>query len=672
MKSIIKWLLIAGGVFVVLIIAAIFIIPQFIDVKKYKPVIEQKVTQTTGRTFSMGDDIDLSVFPWVGVKVTDVRFGNPEGFKEKQMIQVKNFEVRLKVMPLLSRKIEVNTFVLEEPVIHLEKLKNGKTSWGGIAPKEEAKAAPKPKETAPSRKEGVPISELKVDNFAITNGKMVYIDHSTGFRKEITGFNLKLTDISLNKPVNIDFNALLDGKPISLSGSAGPIGATPGKGKMSFDFAVSLLDELTLKLAGSTTDPAVSQAFDIQLAVSPFSPKKVMAALDIPFPVQSKDPAVLEKVSLKGQIKGNPNSVSVSSGVLVLDDSTLNFTMSAKEFSKPNLAFDLQLDAIDVDRYLPKTSDKKSEGKAETATAAADKKPIDYSPLRKLVMDGKVKAGRIRAGGATVTDLIVHVIARNGIITVDPMDLKLYQGMVDSKLVVNVQKNEPVTAVTLLADNIQAGPMITDAAKKELIEGTLKSDLNITVAGDTPDRIKQTLNGKGQLLFTDGAIIGIDLAGSVRNVKSKLGLAEQSAEKPRTDFAELKIPFTAKNGLVTIDGTSLTSPLLRVLMSGKVNLPDELLDVRVEPKFVATLKGQGDTKQRSGVMVPVLITGSFASPKIRPDLKGLIGGGTAGGLNPEDLKKQILGGQDGEKPPIETQKEEVKKQLKSLFPGITD
>jgi AsmA protein len=72
------------------------------------------------------------------------------------------------------------------------------------------------------------------------------------------------------------------------------------------------------------------------------------------------------------------------------------------------------------------------------------------------------------------------------------------------------------------------------------------------------------------------------------------------------------------------------------------------------------------------VMVPVLITGSFASPKIRPDLKGLIGGGTAGGLNPEDLKKQILGGQDGEKPPIETQKEEVKKQLKSLFPGITD
>ena len=63
MKSIIKWLFIFGGVFIVLIIAAVIIIPQFIDVKKYKPVIEQKVAEATGRAFTLGDDIDLSIFP---------------------------------------------------------------------------------------------------------------------------------------------------------------------------------------------------------------------------------------------------------------------------------------------------------------------------------------------------------------------------------------------------------------------------------------------------------------------------------------------------------------------------------------------------------------------------------------------------------------------------------
>ena len=38
---------------------------------------------------------------------------------------------------------------------------------------------------------------------------------------------------------------------------------------------------------------------------------------------------------------------------------------------------------------------------------------------------------------------------------------------------------------------------------------------------------------------------------------------------------------------------------------------------------MGTIKGQGDEKQRSGIMVPVLVTGNFSSPKFRPDFKGV-------------------------------------------------
>ncbi|MBT3387601.1 MAG: AsmA family protein, partial [Desulfobacula sp.] len=113
MKRLFKWLLIIGGAFLVLIIAAVIIIPQFVDINKYKPVIEQKVAEATGRSFTLGDEMDLSVFPWVGVKLTDLHLGNPDGYKQKDMVSVKNFEVRLKVMPLLSKKIEIKTFVLD-------------------------------------------------------------------------------------------------------------------------------------------------------------------------------------------------------------------------------------------------------------------------------------------------------------------------------------------------------------------------------------------------------------------------------------------------------------------------------------------------------------------------------------------------------------------------------
>jgi len=267
-------------------------------------------------------------------------------------------------------------------------------------------------------------------------------------------------------------------------------------------------------------------------------------------------------------------------------------------------------------------------------------------------------------------DVDIRILAKNGIITMEPLDMNLYQGNMASKLVLNVQKTSPKTKVSINAQGIQAGKLIKDVLEKELIEGILKTNITLSMRGDTPDIIKKTLTGKGELLFTDGALIGIDLANMIRNVTSAFGVGEKIEEKPRTDFAALKIPFKAKNGLVNTAKSSLISPLLRIFVKGKANLVNEKLDFRVEPKFVATLKGQGDTKQRSGVMVPVLITGSFSSPKIRPDLQGILEG---------DILKDISGLKKGlgssaskeeQKAQKESLKEDARKQLESVLPGL--
>ena len=68
----------------------------------------------------------------------------------------------------------------------------------------------------------------------------------------------------------------------------------------------------------------------------------------------------------------------------------------------------------------------------------------------------------------------------------------------------------------------------------------------------------------------------------------------------------------------------MQSPFIRLEASGKADLVKETLDFRVDPKAVATIKGQGDVTARSGIMVPVIVAGTFASPKFRPDLKGMI------------------------------------------------
>ncbi|KPK25206.1 MAG: hypothetical protein AMK69_14895 [Nitrospira bacterium SG8_3] len=647
MNKVIKWVIMVAGGLVALVIIALLIVPSFVDLQSYKPRIEKMVSDATGRPFSIGGDIDLSLFPWVGFSSSDIHLGNPPGFKEKDFASLKTIEVRVKLIPLISKDIQVKRFIMEEPRIALEKSKSGRTNWEDMG-KKSAEAAPKPKkEKAPEggAGEGLPIAGLAVGEFAVTKGSIIWIDHSKGERKEVSNVNLRLEDVSLDRPIRLALSALLDGKPIELKGNVGPLGKEPGKGTMPVDLSIKALKELEMDLKGKLVDPATSQQFELVLQVSPFSPRKLMSALGQDFPVKTADPNALNKVAFKAQLKGNPNSVSISDGALQLDESNLIFSMKAKDFAKPDLAFDLNLDKIDLDRYLPPPSEKKTgEKKEEKKPSAAERKKADYTPLRKLLLDGKIRIGNLKAHGAKVQDIYLKVSAKNGLINMDPLTLNLYQGNVSSKGAFDVRQDVPKSNMALQAKGIQVSPLLKDVLKKDFLEGTVKADMNIAMVGDDPEKIKNTLDGKGDFLFNDGAVVGIDLAGMVRNAKAAFGLAERGGERPRTDFSELHSPFTITKGVVDTRQTRLTSPLLRVLAAGKANLVQESLDFRVEPKFVGTTKGQGDTQQRGGVTVPVLVTGTFSSPKFRPDLEGMLKGTLEKGISdPSELKKMLPG-----------------------------
>ena len=119
MNKAIKWGLIICASLVVLVIAVLLIAPAFIDIRDYKPQLEKKVADATGRPFSVGDDLSLSLFPWAGISFSDLRLGNTAGFSEKELVTIKSFEVRIKLLPLISKDIQVKRFILNEPNITL-------------------------------------------------------------------------------------------------------------------------------------------------------------------------------------------------------------------------------------------------------------------------------------------------------------------------------------------------------------------------------------------------------------------------------------------------------------------------------------------------------------------------------------------------------------------------
>ena len=628
-----KWLLIVGGSLVVLLIAALLLIPLFVDVDKYKPEIEKQVSSAVGRPFAIKGPLKLSLFPWAGVALSDLHLGSPPGYAEKDFLSVKSFDVRLKLLPLLSNDIQVQRFVIDGPKIVLEKNKAGHGNWEGWgAPQEKTapQAGPPPASKEPMR--GLPLKSLAVGEFAVRNGSVVYVDQSSGARREVTDLNLELKDVSLDRPIRLAFSAVMEAMPVSVEGQIGPVGPEPGKGKIPVDISVKAFNEVSVNLKGQVQDAMTGPQFELALAVDPFSPRKVFASLKAPFPVATADPDALNRVGVRSKIQGSTQQVRLSDGVLDLDESKLAFSATAKDFAKPDLSFDLNLDKINLDRYLPPPPEKGATDAKQDQPAAPGK--TDYLPLRTLVLDGKAHVGALTARGVKIQDIDLKTTAHNGLIRIDPLLANLYQGTLAANAALDARQDVPRGNLALQVKSVQAGPLLQDYLKKDFLEGTVNVEAAISTAGDTPDRIKRSLNGKGHAVFSNGAIKGIDLAGMVRNVTSAFGSTQPSAEKPRTDFSELNAPFTITDGVVNTPGTSLASPLLRVLAAGKANLVDESLDLRVEPKVVGTLKGQGDVKERGGIMVPVLVKGTFSAPSFQPDLKGMLGKGLREGVLP--------------------------------------
>lgn len=72
-----KWLLAGIGTFVVLFVIAAVVLPMAVDPNNYKQDIRTAVLEKTGRELIIGGEIKWTVFPWIGIDISDMELGRP-------------------------------------------------------------------------------------------------------------------------------------------------------------------------------------------------------------------------------------------------------------------------------------------------------------------------------------------------------------------------------------------------------------------------------------------------------------------------------------------------------------------------------------------------------------------------------------------------------------------
>jgi AsmA protein len=177
---------------------------------------------------------------------------------------------------------------------------------------------------------------------------------------------------------------------------------------------------------------------------------------------------------------------------------------------------------------------------------------------------------------------------------------------------------------------INVGPLLKDAANFDSLEGKGNLSLDVSGQGNTVTAIKKALNGNAAIKLTDGAIKGINIAGSIRSAKAKLGslkgeTTQAASQTEKTDFSELTASFNIKNGVAHNSDLAGKSPLLRLGGDGDIDIGNENLNYLVKATVVATAAGQGgkELTDLKGLTVPVKLTGPFASPQYKIDFSGM-------------------------------------------------
>jgi AsmA protein len=132
------------------------------------------------------------------------------------------------------------------------------------------------------------------------------------------------------------------------------------------------------------------------------------------------------------------------------------------------------------------------------------------------------------------------------------------------------------------------------------------------------------MSGTASFVIEDGEIVGVNIAKMVRSLTSSTLNGWQEDRSEKTDLSQLGGDIRIEGGVATIDNLHAAGPLVRVSGGGSVDLGAKTLQLKLEPKLVMTLQGQGGAADPVGLGVPVMVQGNWSNPKIYPDFAGIL------------------------------------------------
>ena len=353
----------ALALFLVGLVAAVFIGPSFVDWNQYKTTIAEEAEKATGRKLTVAGDVSLSLLPSPALSAEQVSLANVEGGSRPEMLVLDALQIKVALLPLLGGRVQVESVSLVKPQILLEVLPDGRSNWvfENGAPEAEAPASESDQASESAEPAGDSDEDftVQVDNFVVEQGSLVYRDAVSGREERVEAIDARIVAESLRGPFAVQGEMTSHGVRGRIDATLGQL---PKAGATTFNITFSLPDavaeaqltgtfsrhpdsfELRGKLKGqgenlaSLIDAVAKQAGDLPAALAnPFTLDGAIEADDLHFTAQEVRFG-LGKTGIEGDVSvtlGPPTDLRLKVSASRLDLDELLAEASPASSAKP-------------------------------------------------------------------------------------------------------------------------------------------------------------------------------------------------------------------------------------------------------------------------------------------------------------------------------------------------
>ena len=679
------------GIIVAVIVIAVVVVLAVFNPNDYKATIQTKLEQQLGRKVSLGD-MSLGILP-LRFKVANLSIADDPKFSNQPFIQTQLLSVSVKLMPLLSKSVEVDSLSLERPNVNLIRNAQGVWNFASLGQSSATEAAPPakaPPSTASAKTAPAPASSSSSDQgfslgeLAINDGQVAITDLQDKRPKTVYDhIDIKLTDFAPTTPFNIEASVHLPGagnQEVGLKGKGGPLAhdnpaATPFKGSLDLkNVEIAGLQKFLQIPALVKTDGIISGHTDIANESGKMSAngqitvdKPKVHGIDVGYPINADYNATEDLTNDvlhidKGAIKLGQTPINVTGTVNHKPTpAQLDVVLKANNVAIAEIA---RLAAAAGIAFAPGTTVNGQINADIKAQGSADKPALNGTIAgSNIQVSGKeiAKPVEVKAINIALTPTEIHSdnfnVTSGGTTAAVQFSVKGYTtnaGLVDATLKAP-QAALPDVLAMAKAYGVTSLDKVTGA-------GNLSVDLHAAgpVANLSSDQLMKALNGTINVNFNNMRYTGIDVG---HQVLSMIGSKQPTKDQGYTNVQKMTGAIVVKSGVAQTNNLQATLDIGNVGAVGTANLVSQALNMQLtavlSKAFTQEIGGAGGymttalANNQGELVVPATVTGTLQNPKIMPDvqkmaqmkLKGLIPSGD----NPLGAGSSILGGLMGQK-----------------------